>query len=163
MNRQIRAPQVLVIGEDGEQLGVMTSERALFLAQEAGVDLVEVAPMARPPVCRLLDYGKHKYEAKKKANEARKNASQIQLKEVKLRPKTDDHDRAFKVKHARRFLEDGNKAKITMRFRGREVVHANLAEKTLMGIARELEELAVIEQRPRLEGRTMSMILAPVK
>lgn len=139
----------------------MTPEQAMRIAEEAGLDLVEVAPMARPPVCRLMDFGRHKYEAKKKANEARKNSTQIQLKEVKLRPKTDDHDRDVKVRHARRFLEGGDKAKITMRFRGREVVHSRLAEETLKEIADQLKDIAIVEQFPKMEGRTMTMILAP--
>jgi translation initiation factor IF-3 len=154
---------VLVIGENGDQLGVMSSDEALAIAQEQGMDLVEVAPMARPPVCRLMDYGRHKYETKKRASEAKKNATQIQLKEVKMRPKTDDHDRDTKVRHIRRFLEEGNKAKVTMRFRGREVVHAKLAEDMLKEIAQELTDIGIVEQPAKLEGKQMTMILAPGK
>lgn len=131
------------------------------MAEEAGLDLVEVAPQAKPPVCKLMDYGKYKYLQKQKAKEAKKNATQIQVKEVKLRPKTDDHDVQTKVRHIRRFLEDGDKAKVTIMFRGREITHRERGLMVLDRIKEELEEDATVEQRPKMEGRTMIMVLAP--
>jgi translation initiation factor IF-3 len=136
---------------------------ALAMAAEKELDLVEVSPTAVPPVCRIMDFGKFKYQQSKKLQEAKKKQVQVQLKEVKLRPKTDDHDLDFKVKHVKRFLEEGNKAKITMVFRGREITHTNLGLEILEKIAEELMEVAVIEVRPKMEGRSMYMIVAPKK
>jgi translation initiation factor IF-3 len=133
------------------------------MAAEKELDLVEVSPTAVPPVCRIMDFGKFKYQQSKKLQEAKKKQVQVQLKEVKLRPKTDDHDLDFKVKHVKRFLEEGNKAKITMVFRGREITHTNLGLEILDKIAEELQEVAVIEVRPKMEGRSMYMIVAPKK
>lgn len=163
VNRRIRAPRVLVIDEQGNKLGEFMTQDAVRLAQERGLDLVEVAPNARPPVCRIADYGKMKYEKKKREAAARKNQAQQQLKEVKVRPKTDDHDMAVKVGHARRFLEQGNKVKVTVRFRGRERAHLDIGAKQCMRVAEAVKEIGIIESHPRMEGRQMFMIMAPDK
>jgi translation initiation factor IF-3 len=139
----------------------MTPQEALEKAYALGLDLVEVAPEARPPVCKIMDYGKYRYEQSKKEREARKKQTVIQVKEIKMRPKTEEHDFQFKMRHAERFLKDGNKAKVTMMFRGREMVHMNLGQKLLDRFADGLKELATIEQKAKVEGRAMSMILAP--
>ena len=151
----------MVVGAEGENLGAMPTDIAMKRAEEAGLDLVEVAPEARPPVCKILDYGKYKYLQKKKQAEAKRHQTHQDLKEVKLRPKTDDHDYDFKVKHCRRFLESGDKVKVTIMFRGREVIHKDIAVKRLKGIAKDVEDLAKVEASPKMEGRTMHMILAP--
>jgi len=150
-----------VIGPEGEQLGVLTLDAALAKAAEAGLDLVEVSPMAKPPVCKIMDYGKFKYEAKKKANEAKKKQTIVKLKEVKFRPKTEEHDYNFKVKAIREFLGEGNKARVTVMFRGREITHREIGQAILNRISVELKEVAVVEQTARLEGRLLFMILAP--
>jgi len=150
-----------VIGPEGEQLGVIPLEVALAKAAEYGLDLVEVSPMAKPPVCKIMDYGKFKYEAKKKASEAKKKQTVVKLKEVKFRPKTEEHDYNFKVKAVREFLAEGNKARITVMFRGREITHREIGQAILTRIGNELKEIAIIEQSPRLEGRLLFMILAP--
>jgi translation initiation factor IF-3 len=152
---------VRVINPDGVQLGVMTPQQALQTAMSLGLDLVEVAPEANPPVCRIMDYGKYRYEQSKKAKDAKKKQTVIQIKEIKMRPKTDEHDLQFKTRHIEKFLKEGNKAKITMIFRGREVVHTSLGRKLLDKVAEDLKDSAVIEQLPRLEGKNMVMILAP--
>jgi translation initiation factor IF-3 len=139
----------------------MTSDEAREKAYAQGLDLVEVAPEARPPVCKIMDYGKYRYEQSKKEREARKKQTIIQIKEIKMRPKTEEHDFRFKLRHAERFLKEGNKAKVTMMFRGREMVHMNLGQKLLDRFADGLKDLAVIEQKAKVEGRSMSMILAP--
>lgn len=150
-----------MIGPDGAQLGIMSPEEALVKAQSMNLDLVEVAPQAKPPVCRILDYGKFRYEQAKKAREAKKKQVVIQLKEIKLRPKTDEHDFQFKARHVERFLRSGNKAKITMMFRGREMAHTALGRRLLDRLADVLKEIAQVEQAPKLEGRNMTMVLAP--
>ncbi|MCY1022976.1 translation initiation factor IF-3 [Pyxidicoccus sp. MSG2] len=160
-NRRIRAREVRVVGSGGEQLGVLPIEAALERAQSEGMDLVEVNPMAKPPVCKIMDYGKFKYEEKKKASEAKKKQVVVHLKEVKLRPKTEEHDYEFKVRNVRRFLEEGNKAKVTIMFRGREITHKELGGAILEDVTKDLKEVAVVEQAPRMEGRQMFMILAP--
>jgi translation initiation factor IF-3 len=142
-------------------LGVIPLETALAKAAEYGLDLVEVSPMAKPPVCKIMDYGKFKYEAKKKASEAKKKQTVVKLKEVKFRPKTEEHDYNFKVKAVREFLGEGNKARITVMFRGREITHREIGQAILTRIGNELKEIAIIEQAPRLEGRMLFMILAP--
>ena len=152
---------MLVIDEQGNKLGEFLTEDAVRLAEDRGLDLIEVAPNSRPPVCRIQDYGKLKYERKKRAAQARKNQVQVQIKEVKLRPKTDDHDIAVKVRHARRFLEEGNKVKVTIRFRGRELAHRDIGSQQCLRIAKECEDLATIETHPRMDGRQMFMIIAP--
>ena len=161
VNQRIRVPRVLVIDEQGNKLGEFLTEDAIRLAEDRGLDLIEVAPNGRPPVCRIQDYGKLKYERKKRATQARKNQVQVQIKEVKLRPKTDDHDIAVKVRHARRFLEQGNKVKVTIRFRGRELAHRNIGADQCLLVAKQCEDLAAIETHPRMDGRQMFMILAP--
>jgi len=133
------------------------------MAESQQLDLVEVSPTAVPPVCRIMDYGKFKYQQSKKMQEAKKKQVQVQLKEVKLRPKTDEHDMQFKIKHVRRFLEEGNKAKITLVFRGREITHMEYGQRALDRFAQELEDVAIIEVRPKMEGRSMFMIVAPKK
>jgi translation initiation factor IF-3 len=139
----------------------LTIEAALEKAQEFGFDLVEVNPMAKPPVCKIMDYGKFKYEEKKKASEAKKKQVVVHLKEVKLRPKTEDHDYEFKVRNVKRFLEEGNKARITIMFRGREITHRELGQALLDDVVKDVKEVGIIEQPPRMEGRQMFMILAP--
>jgi len=153
--------EVRVVGSDGVQLGILPIQEALEKAQALSLDLVEVAPLAKPPVCRIMNYGKYRYEESKKAKEAKKKQVIIQLKEIKMRPKTDEHDFNFKARHVDRFLRAGHKAKVTMMFRGREVVHTQLGKRLLDRLAETLKEIALIEQNPRLEGRNMTMILAP--
>ncbi|MGI5864345.1 MAG: translation initiation factor IF-3 [Myxococcales bacterium] len=160
-NRRIRAREVRVIGAEGEQLGILPIEQALARAQEAGMDLVEVSPMAKPPVCKIMDYGKFKYEAKKRASEARKKQVVVRVKEVKLRPKTEEHDYEFKVNNIRRFLADGDKARVTIMFRGREITHKEIGQRILSDVMTDLKDVAVMEQAPRMEGRQMFMLLAP--
>ena len=154
-------PRVLVIDEEGKKLGEFLTEDAVALAEERGLDLIEVAPDARPPVCRIADFGQLKYERKKKAAQARKNQVQVHLKEVKLRPKTDDHDMDVKTRHVKRFLEEGNKVKITVRFRGRELAHRDIGAVQCQRVAEECKDLALVESPPRMDGRQMFMILAP--
>jgi len=161
INLHIRVPRVLLIDMDGAKLGQFLTRDALQLARDRGLDLVEVAPNARPPVCRIIDYGKMKYEKKKREAEARKNRTVTLLKEVKVRPKTGDHDMNVKIKQARRFLNDGNKVKVTVRFRGREHAHHNIGADKCRKVARECKDLGFIETRPRMEGRQMTMILSP--
>jgi len=142
-------------------IGVVTLRDALIAAEEASLDLVEVAPQAEPPVCKILDYGKFKYEAQKKAAEARKKQKVIEVKEIKLRPNIDDNDYEVKMRAAKRFIEEGDKVKVTLRFRGREMAHQDLGMNVLMRVRDELEEMAKVEQMPKLEGRQMIMVLAP--
>jgi len=160
-NRRIKAREVRVVGPDAEQLGVLPIDQALARAQELGMDLVEVSPMAKPPVCKIMDYGKFKYLEKKKQNEAKKKQVVVQLKEVKLRPRTEEHDYATKLKKVREFLAESNKARITVMFRGREMSHRELGQKVLQRVIEDLKDSAVIESAPRQEGRQMFMILAP--
>jgi len=152
-----------VIGANSEQLGIIPLNEALALAESQQLDLVEVSPTAVPPVCRIMDYGKFKYQQSKKLQEARKKQVQVQVKEVKLRPKTDEHDLLFKIRHVRRFLEEGNKAKITVVFRGREITHMNLGQVALDRFVEDLKDIAIIEVRPKMEGRNMFIIVAPKK
>jgi len=152
---------VRVIADDGQQLGIIPTSEALRIAQERGLDLVEVAAGAEPPVCRIMDFGKFKYQQQKKQQEARKKQTVIQLKEIKVRPKTDDHDYLTKLKHIRRFLEAGDRCKVTVFFRGREIVHKDRGLIILSRIVEDLGELAKTEQEPKSEGRTMTMLLAP--
>jgi translation initiation factor IF-3 len=163
INERIRVPQVRLIDEKGEQVGVMPTEEALSYAQEKDLDLVEVAPEARPPVCRVLDYSKYKYEQAQKAKQARKHQQQITVREIKFRPKIAEHDYATKKAHVERFLKHKDKVKITIMFRGREVTHPERGERLLKRLAEELVELAVVEQRPLAEGRNMTMLLGPSK
>lgn len=142
-------------------LGVISTDEAKRIARDRGLDLVEVNPKARPPVCKIMDYGRYKYEEKKKANEAKKRQQQVELKEVKLRPKTDDHDLDVKIRHTRRFLTAGNKVKVTVRFRGREITHPETAQRQIVAIVEAVEDLGSVEQSSRMEGRTMTCIIAP--
>jgi translation initiation factor IF-3 len=159
INERIRIAEIRLIGAEGEQLGVMAPEQALELAREVGLDLVEVATNSRPPVCRIMDYGRYKYEQKKKKSGANKKSHAATLKEVKMRPGTDMHDLEFKLENAKRFLLDGDKVKVTVMFRGREMVHQNRGRQKLEQVQKLLEPLAKVEMRPRMEGRFMSMIL----
>jgi translation initiation factor IF-3 len=162
-NRQIRAPKVRLIGANGTNHGVVPIEQAMEIAQDEGLDLVEVAPNADPPVCRVMDVGKYIYERKKKEREARKAQSKIEIKEIRLRPKTSEHHRGFKVRDARKWLQAGKKVKVRIRFRGREIQYPEIALEDLREIAEELEDVSVIEHAPSREGRTMLMVLAPSK
>ena len=152
-----------LIDATGENIGVVSTEEAFRLAQEADLDLVEVAPNAEPPVCRVMDYGKFLYERTKKEREARKAQVKVEIKEIRLRPKTTDHHRGFKVRDARRWLESGKKVKVRIRFRGREITYPEIALNDLRDIAEELSDVAVVEQNPSLEGNAMLMVLAPAK
>ena len=150
-----------MVSADGEQLGVMPTQQALDAARSQDFDLVEVAPEANPPVCRIMDFGKYKYTQARRLKEARKKQTTIQVKEVKMGPKTEKHDFDFKLKHVRRFLEEGHKAKVTVRFKGREMAHTELGWKMLTKMTEIMSDVAVIENHPRMEGRMLSMILSP--
>lgn len=163
INARIRVKEVRLIGADGEQIGIVPTLRALQMAEEQGMDLVEVAETASPPVCKLMDFGKFKYQQKQKAKETRKNATQVQIKEVQLRPKTDEHDIDFKVNHIFRFLEEGDKAKLTVKFRGREIAHKDRGIALLEKVIAAIGEEGIVESPPRMEGRTMIAIIAPKK
>jgi translation initiation factor IF-3 len=161
INEEIRAREVRVVADEGEQLGIMSGRDALNLALERHMDLVEIAPNAKPPVCRIMDYGKYRYEQQKREKEARKKQKTFDIKEVKLRPGIEDHDFDVKFKNAVRFLEDGDKVKVTIMFRGRELSHPELGEVLLTKMAKQLEDLAVIERAAKLEGKNMIMIVSP--
>ena len=161
INEKIRADQVRLIGPEGEQVGIVDIREALSYADRLNLDLVEVAPMATPPVCKVMDYGKYRYEQEQKAKEARKRQTTISIKEIKLRPKIDDHDFATKKGHVERFLKNGDKVKLTIMFRGRELVHPHLGERLLRRMAEELVEIGEVESQPNLDGRNMVMMLAP--
>ncbi|MBX6423568.1 translation initiation factor IF-3 [Thermosulfurimonas sp. F29] len=163
VNERIRAREVRLIGPDGKQIGIVPLREALARAEEYGLDLVEVAPQANPPVCKIMDYGQFLYQEAKKAKEAKKRQTQVELKEIKVRPKTEEHDLQTKIRHIRRFLEDRNKVKIRVFFRGREIVHPELAHQVLQKIQDAVKDLGQVEMAPRMEGRQMIMILAPVK
>jgi len=163
INQRIRAPRIRVIDEDGGQLGVMTPSEGIRLAQDRGLDLVEVAPNVDPPVCRIIDFGRWQYEQKKKANEAKKKQTTIQVKEIKFRPGTDDHDYDFKKNHAARILKDGDKVKATVHFRGREVTHKELGLQLLMRLVEELKDDGQMEVEPKMEGMNMFTIIGPKK
>ncbi|MFU8895335.1 MAG: translation initiation factor IF-3 [Gammaproteobacteria bacterium] len=162
-NDDIGAPQLRIIGSDGEQLGIMGREEALRLAADEGLDLVEVAPTAEPPVCKVMDYGKFVFEANKKSQVAKKKQRQTQVKEVKFRPGTEEGDYQVKLKNLVRFLTAGDKAKVTLRFRGREMAHKELGAKLLERVRDDLAEMASVEQFPQMEGRQMTMVLTPKK
>lgn len=163
INDRIRAESVRLIGPAGEQVGIVSLREATEYADRLNLDLVEVAPMANPPVCKVMDYGKYRYEQEQKAKEARKRQTTISIKEIKLRPKIDDHDFATKKGHVERFLKKGDKVKLTIMFRGRELVHPHLGERLLRRMAEELQELGDVESQPNLDGRNMVMMLAPKK
>jgi translation initiation factor IF-3 len=161
VNEQIRISPVRLIGPDGEQIGIVPIDEARRAAEERGLDLVEVAAMARPPVVKVMDYGKYRFEQAKAARLAKKKQHVIHLKEVKYRPGVSDHDFDFKTRHARRFLQDGNKVKLTMMFRGRQVTHPELGREVLLRVFAELDDVAKVEMHPKLEGKNMTMVLAP--
>ena len=163
INRRIRAREVRVIDPDGQQLGIMPPDMAIAKAQELGLDLVEVSPESRPPVCRIMDYGKFKYAQKKKVAEAKRHQSTTTVKEVKFRPKIEPHDYEFKVDNIKRFLSEGHKAKVTMMFRGREITRQDIARRIMERIAGDIKALGTVESFPKLEGRNMIMIVGPIK
>lgn len=160
-NEQINAPQIRLIDYTGDNLGVVSIGDALARAQETGLDLVEISPNADPPVCKILDYGKLKYEEQKKRNVARKKQKIIEVKEIKMRPNIDVHDYDFKMRAIHRFLDEGDKVKVTMRFRGREMAHQEIGMQVLERVRDDLQELAKVEQSPKMEGRQMTMVMAP--
>ena len=159
INEQIRDKEVRLIGSDGEQLGIMSAKEAMFKAQEAGLDLVKIAPQAKPPVCKIIDYGKYRYELARKEKEAKKKQKTIEVKEVRLSPNIDVNDLNTKCNSARKFLEKGNKVKVTLRFRGREMAHIEASKHILTDFAEKLEDIAVVDKAPKLEGRSMTMFL----
>lgn len=163
INGEIDAPEIRLIGSDGEQLGVVSLREAMLKAEDAELDLVEIAPTAAPPVCRIMDYGKFKYQEQKKQHEARLKQKQIQVKEVKFRPGTDENDYQIKLRNMTRFLEEGDKVKVTLRFRGREMAHQEFGVAQLKRIETDLVELGTVEQFPKLEGRQMVMVMSPKK
>lgn len=163
INEAIIAPSIRVVDDEGEQLGIMSVKEALVIADERGLDLVEISGKSDPPVCRVMDYGKFKYQASKKQHEAKKKQVVIKVKEIKLRPKTEEHDFQFKLKHAREFLEQGNKVKVTVQFRGREMAFSYMGMELLERFATETDDLGSVESKPRHEGRVAQMILAPKK
>jgi translation initiation factor IF-3 len=161
VNERIRVPQVRVIADDGQQVGVLPVREALALAQSKGLDLVEVSPTARPPVCRIMDYGKFKYEQNLRARKAKKKQHHTHLKEIKMRPKIDDHDYDFKLRHARDFLGDRDKVKFTITFRGREIAHTEIGHELMKRIMAELQDVAIVETPPRQEGRSITAVVMP--
>jgi translation initiation factor IF-3 len=163
INDRIRGPEIRLIGAEGENIGVVTPARAMQLAEEAGLDLVEISPNAVPPVCKIMDFGKFKYETQKKEAEARKKQKIIEIKEVKFRPNTDTHDYEVKMRNVVRFLEDGDKVKVTLRFRGREMAHQDLGRNLLDRVAEDVKEIGKVESMPRVEGRQMVMMIGPSK
>ena len=163
INQGIRVPQVRVIDFEGKQLGILPIAEALAEAGKVGMDLVEVAPNSSPPVCRIMDYGKFRYQQSKKLQVARKSAATVQIKEMRLRPKIDGHDREIKIRKVKEFLEEGDKVKISMLFRGREVAYTSIGYKIMESIREELESIATVEQHPRIEGRSMVMVVSPKK
>ncbi|MER2540680.1 MAG: translation initiation factor IF-3 [Azonexus sp.] len=163
LNEEITVPEIRLQGVEGEQLGIMNVRAALQLAEEAGVDLVEIAPTATPPVCRIMDYGKFKYQEQKRAHEAKLKQKQVQVKEIKLRPGTDENDYQIKLRNMTRFLEEEDKVKVTLRFRGREMSHQEFGMRQLERIKADLEAVGQVEQMPKMEGRQMIMIIAPAK
>ena len=161
VNAEIKAPQVRLIDENGDMVGVVSTREAIDMAEEASLDLIEISPNAVPPVAKISDYGKYKYEAQKKAHEARKHQKVIEVKEIKMRPNIDDHDYEVKMRAMKRFIEEGDKVKVTLRFRGREMVHADLGMQVLNRVRGEMDPVTKIESMPRMEGRQMVMVLAP--
>jgi translation initiation factor IF-3 len=161
INESITVPEVRLIDIDGGQLGVMKTSQAMSIAQDRNTDLVEVAPQADPPVCRLMDYGKFLYEAQKRERDARKSQTKVEVKEIRLRPKTGEHDIQYKLENARKFLKRGAKVKVRLRFRGREVTHPQVGRDLMERVAEELSDISIIEKRPAMEGMTMLMILGP--
>jgi translation initiation factor IF-3 len=163
VNDRIRAPEIRLIGADGENVGVVTPARALAMAEDAGLDLVEISPNAAPPVCKIMDFGKFKYEQQKRESEARKKQKTIEVKEVKFRPNTDTHDYDVKMRNVFKFLDNGDKVKVTLRFRGREMAHQDLGRNLLQRVAEDVKEIGKVENMPKIEGRQMVMMIGPVK
>ena len=163
LNHEITAPEVRLVGENGEQLGIVPIQQALKLSEEAEVDLVEIAPLAVPPVCKMMDFGKFKYREAKKAHEAKLKQKQIQVKEVKFRPGTDEGDYQIKLRNLIKFLEEGDKTKVTLRYRGREMAHQEFGVRLIERVKTDLEEFGIVEQWPKMEGRQLVMVLAPKK
>jgi translation initiation factor IF-3 len=163
VNDRIRSPEVRLVGADGQQIGIVAAEEALRRARELDLDLVEVAPMAQPPVCRIMDYGKYKYERDVRQKEARKKQARVEVKEIKMRPKIDPHDYGTKKGHVERFLKAGARVKVTIMFRGREMAHTELGRRLLDRLTEDLRELATVDAYPKLDGRNMVMVLAPIK
>jgi translation initiation factor IF-3 len=161
INREIRSKEVRLIDPDGGQVGIISLEDALRMAADSGLDLVEVAPNSAPPVCRIMDYGKYKYQQAKKIKDAKKKQTVIQVKEVKLSPKTDEHDLEYKVAHVKRFLAEGNRAKVTIQFRGREIAYPEMARRLVQNVLAQVEGIGVVEQEPKMEGRRMTFVLRP--
>ncbi len=162
INEKIRAPEIRLIGAEGENIGVIAPARALELAEQAGLDLVEISPNAVPPVCKIMDFGKFKYEQQKRESEARKKQKIIEVKEIKFRPNTDTHDYEVKMRSVVKFLENGDKVKVTLRFRGREMAHQNLGRELLERVAEDIKELGKVENMPKMEGRQMIMMIGPL-
>ncbi|XAT61383.1 translation initiation factor IF-3 [Rhodobacteraceae bacterium Araon29] len=162
VNDRIRCPEVRLIGAEGENVGVVSPERAIELAENAGLDLVEISPNAEPPVCKIMDFGKYKYEQQKRESEARKKQKIIEIKEIKFRPGTDTHDYDVKMRNVFKFLENGDKVKITLRFRGREMAHLNLGRELLERVAEDVQEMGKVENMPKMEGRQMTMMIGPL-
>ncbi|WP_191285907.1 translation initiation factor IF-3 [Aliiroseovarius zhejiangensis] len=162
VNERIKAPEIRLIGADGENVGVVTPAQALVMAEDAGLDLVEISPNANPPVCKIMDFGKFKYEQQKRESEARKKQKTIDVKEVKFRPNTDTHDYDVKMRNVFKFLEGGDKVKVTLRFRGREMAHQNLGRELLERVAEDVKEIGKVENMPKMEGRQMVMMIGPV-
>ncbi len=161
INERIRVPQVRLIDTTGEQIGVVPTREALRMALEKGFDLVEISPTAKPPVCKIMDYGKYKYELNKKAKSAKKKQHIIQMKEMRMRPKIEEHDYQFKLKHIREFIEKGNKVKVFVEFRGREMAHQELGQKIILRLEEDLKDLGIIEQKAKMEGRNLSLTFMP--
>ncbi len=162
MNEKIRAPEIRLIGAEGENVGVVSPQRGMELAEQAGLDLVEISPNATPPACKIMDFGKFKYETQKREAEARKKQKTIEVKEVKFRPNTDVHDYDVKMKNVVKFLEKGDKVKVTLRFRGREMAHQNLGRDLLERVAEDVKEIGKVENMPKMEGRQMIMMIGPL-
>ncbi|MGQ3486054.1 translation initiation factor IF-3 [Roseovarius pacificus] len=162
VNDKIRAPEIRLIGAEGENVGVVTPERAMEMAEQAGLDLVEISPNATPPVCKIMDYGKYKYEQQKREAEARKKQKTIEVKEVKFRPNTDTHDYDVKMRNVLKFLEKGDKVKVTLRFRGREMAHQDLGRDLLNRVAEDVKDIGKVENMPKMEGRQMIMVIGPI-
>ena len=163
VNRRIRVPEVRLLGEDGEQLGVFATYEAIRRAEEAGFDLVEISPAAKPPVCKIMDYGKYKYEQQKKKHEQKRHQVVVKIKEIKMRAATDEHDFQTKVRHIKRFLEEGDKVKISIRFRGREMAHVDLGQERMKRVIEEVRSLGEVESFPKMEMRQLFMMLSPLK
>jgi translation initiation factor IF-3 len=161
INEEIKAKEVRVVGPDGAPMGILSIKDALRAAQESKLDLVNVAPQAKPPVCRIMDYGKFRYEQSKREKEARKNQKVINVKELRMSPTTEEHDQQVRIKRAKEFLNDGDKVKISIRFKGRQITHTELAEKILENFAEKLSDIATVEKKAKLEGRNMTVLLAP--